>query len=150
MSEPDPTRDRAPDHAAFMASFADAWARPDADRFVELLAPDVRLLQPLTPVVVGRTAAHEEFVRLLRWLPDIHGIIDTRSSSQDTVLVAWRLCFSLGRSPRQLPLVDRIVLREGLIAERQAYFDSASLALAILARPRAWLPFLRYRAEGRR
>ena len=50
--------------------FAEAWAAPQVDRFVALLAEDVVLLQPVTPPVVGRAAARTEFTRLLRWLPD--------------------------------------------------------------------------------
>ena len=41
--------------------------------------------------------------------------------------------------------MDRIVHRDGLIAEREAYFDSLRFLLATLGRPSAWLGYLRYR-----
>ena len=50
-----------------------AWAAPAVDRFVALLHPDVRLLQPVTKPMVGREAARREFARLLRFLPDMRG-----------------------------------------------------------------------------
>ena len=125
--------------------FAEAWAAPQVDRFVALLAEDVVLLQPVTPPVVGRAAARTEFTRLLRWLPDLCGTIDAWSATGSTVLIAWRLRFTLGSAPFELRIVDRLEVRDGLIAEREAYFDSLRFLLATLARPRAWASYLRYR-----
>lgn len=125
--------------------FAEAWASPQVDRFVALLAADVVLLQPVTPRVVGRDAAHREFSRLLRWLPDLRGTVDSWSASGSTVLIAWRLRFTLGAAPYELRIVDRLEVRDGLIAEREAYFDSLHFFLTTLARPRAWAGYLRYR-----
>ena len=127
------------------AAFTEAWAHPNVDRFVALLAEDVRLLQPVTPVVVGLPAARREFAQLLKWLPDLHGIVDTWSASGDTLLIAWRLRFTLGRGPYELRIVDRIVFRDGKIAEREAYFDSLLFLLTTLSRPSAWPGYLRYR-----
>ena len=125
--------------------FAEAWAQPRLERFLALLAPDVLLLQPVTPPVRGHAAARAEFARLLAWLPDLVGTVDRWAAQGDTVLVAWRLRFTLGRRPFELRLVDRIVHRDGLIAEREAYFDSLRFLLATLRRPSAWGGYLRYR-----
>jgi hypothetical protein len=126
--------------SAFVERFAAAWAHPQVERFVAMLAPDVLLLQPVTPPVRGR-----EFARLLRWLPDLHGIVDQWGVDGDTTLVAWRLRFTLGRAPFELRLVDRLVVRDDLIVEREAYFDSLRFLLATLGRPSAWPGYLRYR-----
>jgi len=125
--------------------FMEAWAQPAVERFVSVLDPDVRLLQPVTPEVNGREAAGREFGRLLRWLPDLHGEVDEWSAKGDTVFIGWRLKFTLGRGPFEIRIVDRIVVRDGLIVEREAYFDSLRFFLATLARPTAWVPYLRYR-----
>jgi len=112
-----------------------------------LLHPQVRLLQPVTPPVLGREKAREEFARLLRWLPDLHGTVDSWAVGSDGhLLIAWRLAFTLGRSAYELRIVDRIVVADGLIREREAYFDSLGFLLATLLRPSAWLGYLRYRA----
>ena len=52
-------------------------------------------------------------------------------------------------SPRQRQLqariVDRIVVADGLIREREAYYDSLALMIALLRRPSAWAGYWRYR-----
>jgi ketosteroid isomerase-like protein len=131
--------------AGLVERFADAWARPAADRFLALLAPDVRLLQPVTPPVIGHEAARCEFGRLLRWLPDLRGTVHGWGGYGDTLLIDWRLHFTLGRAPYEMPIVDRLVVREGLIVEREAHFDSLRLMLTTVARPSAWLGYWRYR-----
>ncbi len=128
------------------ARFAEVWAEPQLDRFVALLHEDVCLRQPVTPTVHGRAAAREEFRRLLRWLPDLRGVVDSWSVGADgQLLIAWRLSFTLGRKPFELRIVDRIVVHQRLIIEREAYFDSLGFLLATLRRPRAWLGYLQYR-----
>lgn len=131
--------------AALAREFADAWAHPAVERFVALLDENVLLLQPVTPPIVGRAAARREFARLLAWLPDLRGVVDAWSATGDTLLVAWRLHFTLGRRPYELRIVDRIVFRAGRIVEREAYFDSLRFLLTTLSRPSAWPGYLRYR-----
>jgi len=121
------------------------WASPRLERFVELLHPDVRLLQPVTKPIVGREAARAEFARLLAWLPDLRGTVDRTAAHDDTLLIAWRLRFTLGSSPYELRIVDRIVVAQGLIREREAYYDSLALMFALLRCPRAWPGYWRYR-----
>jgi ketosteroid isomerase-like protein len=130
---------------AVVQEFTRAWAEPSVDRFVALLHPEVRLLQPVTPPIVGRAAAREEFSRLLAWLPDLRGTVDESAVDDDLALIAWRLAFALGGRPFELRIVDRIVVAEGLIREREAYYDSLGLMLELLRRPRAWPGYWRYR-----
>lgn len=127
--------------------FAAAWADPQLDRFIELLHPDVRLLQPVTRPIVGRQAARQEFARLLAWLPDLRGAVDRTAMHEDTVLIAWRLRFTLGNGPYELRIVDRIVVADALIREREAYYDSLGLMIELLRRPSAWLGYWRYRGH---
>jgi ketosteroid isomerase-like protein len=141
--EPDSRRQRELQIVA--EQFADAWANPRLERFVELLHPDVRLLQPVTQPIVGREAARQEFARLLAWLPDLRGTVDRSAIHGDTLLIAWRLRFTLGARPYELRIVDRIVVADGVIREREAYYDSLGLMIALLARPSAWIGYWRYR-----
>src|SRR5262245_32662014 len=76
--------------------FTRAWATPQLERFIELLHPDVRLLQPVTRPIIGRAAARAEFARLLRWLPDMRGTVDESAIHGNVALIAWRLAFGLG------------------------------------------------------
>ena len=125
--------------------FARAWASPRLEGFVDLLHPDVRLLQPVTPPILGREAARREFARLLRWLPDLRGTVDESATDGPVALIAWRLAFCLGGHPFELRIVDRIVVAENLIREREAYYDSLGFMIALLRRPRAWPGYWRYR-----
>jgi ketosteroid isomerase-like protein len=125
--------------------FADAWAHPDVDRFVALLHPDVVLLQPVTPPIRGRAAARSEFGRLLAFLPDMCGTMESTAVRGDTALIAWRLAFSLGGRPFELRIVDRLVVADGLIREREAYYDSLRFMIELVRRPGAWPRYWRYR-----
>jgi ketosteroid isomerase-like protein len=125
--------------------FTHAWAHPEVDRFVQLLHPQVRLLQPVTKPILGRDAARREFTRLLEWLPDLRGTVDHAAADRDVALIAWRLRFALGGRPVELRIVDRIVVADGLIREREAYYDSLGLMILLLGRPRSWPGYWRYR-----
>ena len=133
------------DVAAVVAGFTRAWAHPDLDRFMALLHPDVVLLQPVTKPIHGKAAARAEFAKLMRWLTDLRGTVDHSAADGNVALVSWRLGFTLGRRPYELRIVDRLVVADGLIREREAYYDSLGLMLALLGRPSAWLGYWRYR-----
>jgi ketosteroid isomerase-like protein len=134
------------DVEAVIAGFTAAWAHPELERFMALLHPDVRLLQPVTKPILGRDAARAEFAKLLAWLPDLRGTVDHAAVAGDVALIAWRLVFGLGGRPYELRIVDRIVVADRLIREREAYYDSLRLMLTLLSRPRAWSGYWRYLA----
>ena len=138
------TTERA-DVAAVIEGFTHAWAHPDLNRFMALLHPDVVLLQPVTKPIHGKAAARAEFAKLMGWLTDLRGTVDRTASTGEVALIAWRLAFTLGRRPYELRIVDRLVVADGLIREREAYYDSLGLMLALLARPSSWLGYWRYR-----
>lgn len=133
------------DVEAVVEGFTAAWAHPDLERFMALLHPDVLLLQPVTKPIRGKEAARVEFGRLLHWLPDLRGTVDRHAIDGEVALVAWRLVFGLGGRPYELRIVDRLVVAEGLIREREAYYDSLALMLALLGRPSSWPGYWRYR-----
>ncbi len=135
----------AADVQAVIAGFTQAWANPDLDRFMALLHPEVVLLQPVTKPIQGRDAARAEFAKLLDWLPDLCGTVDHASVDRDGALIAWRLVFGLGHKPYELRIVDRSVVADRLIREREAYYDSLGLMITLLGRPGAWPGYRRYR-----
>ena len=67
------------------------------------------------------------------------------TTTGNVALIAWRLSFTLGGKPYELRIVDRLVGVDGLIREREAYYDSLGLMIALLGRPRGWLGYWRYR-----
>jgi ketosteroid isomerase-like protein len=130
---------------AVIEGFTAAWAHPDLERFMALLHPQVVLLQPVTKPIHGKDAARAEFARLLQWLPDMRGIVDRHAVDGDVALIVWRLVFGLGGRPYELRIVDRLVVADRLIREREAYYDSLGLMLALLGRPTSWAGYWRYR-----
>ena len=124
--------------------FTEVWAKPTADALAELCTDDVRLVQPARPRLVGREAARRDFAKLLQWQPDLHAIVDDWAQ-RERLFIAFRLCFRLGGRSWELPTIDRILVRDGLIAERIASFDALAFAFAVLRRPSEWPGFLRYR-----
>lgn len=137
--------DRSASIAELAHKFAAAWHQPDPARFSTLLHEHCLLLQPATKPVRGRDAARREFERLVKWLPDIKGHIDLTLSEGNVLCVIWRLTFTLGRKPFELRIVDRIVMEDGLIKEREAYYDSLRFMTALLRRPSSWPGYWRYR-----
>lgn len=122
----------------FVRRFAEAWAQPSPDRFEALFQPDVRLAQPLGRPAVGVRAASASLARLFALMPDARGEVLGWRGEGDTVFIELRLAGTFGGKPLRWDLVDRITLRDGLIAERVAYFDPLPLIAAIARRPRGW------------
>jgi hypothetical protein len=93
-------------------------------------------LIPRDPASLERLAhAHSRPQALAAFATLLHA---QRAQRCDLALIAWRLSFTLGRAPYELRIVDRLVVADGLIREREAYYDSLALMFELLRRPRAW------------
>ena len=144
--------------AEFVERFAEWWSDPDPDRLGELLADDVRLVQPLAPDTFNLADGTEAFRRLFRFLPDLRGEVHDSSVDGNLVFIHFTLSATYGGRQISWDAVDRFVLREdGLATERVSFFDSQPLGLQMLSRPRGWAqlvrsgfrPQLRARSPGR-
>lgn len=138
---------------AWVAEFIEGWRAPTgpdafADHFSRLLHPEIRLVQPQMPTVTGREPFRERFVRpLFTLIPDLRGTVERWAVSEDTAFIELTLSGTLGGRPISWRVCDRISLRDGKAIERESYLDPTPVLLAVLTRPRAWLPFLRARAK---
>ena len=133
------------DVATFVEGFDAAW-RAGAEGlrgFEALITPDVLLTQPLLPTARGPAAFRAQFDTLFAAIPDLRGEVLGWGASADGVLIDLRLRGTLGGRPVELITCDRIVLRDGLMAERHARMDPLPLVRAALASPAAALPLLR-------
>jgi ketosteroid isomerase-like protein len=126
------------DAAGFVERFEREWGRSDADALAALLTEDVVLMQPMMPRTVGREASRRAFARLFRLIPDLHVEVRDWAARADVVLIEFTLSGSFGGRELSWPAVDRIRLRDGLVAERISYFDALPLAIEMLKRPRGW------------
>lgn len=139
---------------AWIAAFTEAWRAPESgDAFAEQiepwLDPRVRLIQPLAPATVGRAAFRERFVRpLFGLIPDLRGEVERSAVGEECAYVELTLRGTLGGGPIALRVSDRMTLREGLVIERETYFDPLPLLGAIVTRPRAWTALARLPFRG--
>ncbi len=132
----------------FAEQFAAGWAAGGpTDRFVghfaPLCTPDVLLVQPLSPPLRGVGGLSRLAGSLFGAMPDLRGETLRWGETEDGVMIELRLHGTLAGRPLEWVTVDRVVLRDGLMAERRAYFDPTSLLPAMLSRPRAALRLLR-------
>ncbi|HEX5984202.1 MAG TPA: nuclear transport factor 2 family protein [Solirubrobacterales bacterium] len=134
--------------ADFAERFAAYWQAPSVDGLDEILAPDVRLVAPMTPATHGLADGKKVMGALLQALPDITGVVHRWGETDDGLLIEFTLSATAGGKPLSWDAVDRFVLREdGLATERFNYFDSAVLVRTALLRLRTWPTFLRLRAR---
>ena len=138
---------------AWVAAFAEGWQAPTsadafADHFQPWFDPHIRLIQPQLPTLVGHHAFRERFARpLFALIPDLHGQVERFAVGHDCAYVELTLRGTLGGRPVAWRACDRTTLRDGIVVERESYFDPTPLLRAILTRPRAWPVLARTRTR---
>jgi len=136
------------DAARFVQAFAEGWAGRH-ERLLDLLHPDVRLIQPMMPPISGRDDARTKFLEpLLRLLPDMRIEVTRWSAAGDLLFIEWIATATLAGQPLRWTGVDRFVLAQGQAVERVAYFDAVPLIAAIVRHPSTWLSFVRSRVRA--
>ena len=129
--------------AEFVEWFAAGWAigARDPERFFAhigaRLTPDALMTQPMAAPLRGDAGMRRLFRPIFAAIPDLHGDVERWGATSDGVLIELRLSGTVGRRPVSWVTVDRIVLRDGRIAERAANFDPLPLAWALARSPRA-------------
>jgi SnoaL-like domain len=90
---------------AWVAALAEGWLAPTsadafADHFQPWLDPQVRLIQPQLPTLVGHRAFRERFARpLFALIPDLHGQVERSAVGADCAYVELTLRGTLGGRP---------------------------------------------------
>ena len=132
--------------ADFVRRFAEFWSAPAPDRLPMLLAEEVRLAAPMTPVTNSLAEGERAFSAIFGLIPDLTAEIHCWGATDSGVLIDFTLSGHAGGAPISWRAVDRIEIGEdGLATERISYFDSLPLVLAVARRPRAWPAFVRSR-----
>lgn len=134
--------------AAFAEQFAAGWRTGGPiERFVAhfapLCQPDALFLQPLGPAVRGEEGLRQLFGALFEAMPDLRGEVLRWGPTDDGLIIELTLRGTLGGRPIAWTVVDRVVLRDGLLAERQTYFDPTPLLPTMLRSPREALSLMR-------
>ena len=142
--------------AEWVSEFAAGWRAPtDADSFCdhfdELIAEDVRLVQPQLPEITGKRAFREEFARpLFDLLHDVRGTVGSWASraegDAEVVFIELEIRGRLaGGREVTLNTTDKLTLRNGVAVERIANLDPLGLLGGVLLSPRSWPTFIRAR-----
>jgi ketosteroid isomerase-like protein len=121
------------------------------ERWKDLLDPDIRLVQPQVPTLVGYEAFARQFVEpLFALMPDARGEVIGWAATGDTAYVEIEITGTIGRRTVTLRSCDRLTVRGGRIVERVAYVDPGPLLGAVALTPRAWPNFIRMQIDQRR
>jgi ketosteroid isomerase-like protein len=122
----------------FAQRFADAWRNPTMDKFEVMFSDAIVLRQPMMGTLRGKQACRASFEQLFALVPDLHADVHRVGHGKCEVFIEFTLSGTYGGKPISWDAVDRMTFTNGLIAERVSYFDSAPLAVKLVARPRGW------------
>ena len=149
----DPAKAPARSAEQWVEDFTRGWRDPGspqafASHFREMLAEDVRLIQPQLPALVGRRAFEDEFVQpLFALMPDVRGEVERWGAHGEELFIEMTLHGTLGGRRLSWRVCDRVTLRGGVAVERESYFDSLPLLVAVVRTPRSWPRYLRVQAR---
>lgn len=131
----------------FVRFFGEGWAKPKPggflDHFLARVHPDARFDQPTIPAARGPGEFELRFRELFSLFPGYLVTVDDWAARGDVVFIRVTHLPSGPGGPSWRG-VDRIVLEDGRIRERIAYFDSAETLPEALRTPRAWPQLLRW------
>jgi ketosteroid isomerase-like protein len=146
----------ATDLEAVVVAFDAKWraggpAAAFVERWKDLLDPEIRLVQPQVPTLVGYEAFARGFVEpLFALIPDARGEVLGWATGGETAYVEVEITGTIGRRKVTLRSCDRLTVRGGRIIERVAYVDLGPLLAAVALTPRAWPTFIRMQINQRR
>ena len=138
---------------AWVRGFEAGWRDPRspadfAAHFLPMLDPQIRLVQPQMPTLVGHDEFRNRFVEpLFALIPDLHGRVRGWAADGDLIFIDLVLEGTVGGKPFQMESVDRITLRDGVAIERVAFMDPSPLLSAVVTRPRSWPRFAAVQAR---
>jgi ketosteroid isomerase-like protein len=126
----------------FVRRFDATWASPSPDALNELVHADIEFIQPMEAPVHGHREAAAFWRRLLTLIPDLRGEVISWGFRGKDVYLEFRMFGTLGGKPVEWVVLDRIVLEDGRVRQRIAYFNPLPLVLAVITRPRSWPAYL--------
>jgi hypothetical protein len=128
--------------ASFVEVFAQGWALPKPEPFLDyfrpFVHPDARFNQPVFPAAHGVAGFERLFRQVFAQFPDLVAVAQSAAVADDIVYIESVCTGTLGRSPISFEACDRFVIRDGLLFERRSYSDPLPVLLATLRRPASW------------
>jgi hypothetical protein len=126
----------SPSEHPFIQSFREVWTNPTLDDLMAPLCDDVTLIQPLAPPLHGKNAARKAFRKILTRFPGMQGDVHGGLGSDNLVFIDWTMIVPIGRGEQRISVIDKVILEDGLVRERIAYFDPSPLFGPIARSPK--------------
>jgi ketosteroid isomerase-like protein len=105
--------------------FRHFWAKPDAALVPAVLTDDVVGYWPGRAEPASGVAEYTNVIaELISLLPDLRLEVAEHAANGDVVFVRWIMRATGKHGPMQITGIDRIRLRDGLVAENLIRFDS--------------------------
>lgn len=120
----------------FIQEFREIWNNPTLDDLMAPLREDVTLIQPLSEPLHGKDAARKAFRKILVQFPGLQGDVHGGLGAGDLIFIDWTMIVPIGRGEQRLPVTDKVILEDGLVKERTAYFDPSPLFGPIARSPK--------------
>jgi hypothetical protein len=125
-----------PNPARFTAqNFAQFWSNPDATLVRHAVTPDVVGQWPGTSeAAVGTSAYADRIAKMLALIPDLRLEVLEHATNGDVLFIRWLARGTGANGSFQMSGMDRIRLRDGLVAENVIVFDTALFEQLVGAR----------------
>jgi hypothetical protein len=118
--------------------FAKFWATPDATLVGPMLTPDIKGYWPWTDVPVQGVADYvDRLAKVIAYVPEIRLTVGEHATNGNATFIRWIMHGRGVAGPFELSGIDRLILRDGLVAENVIRFDSGQLR-ALVGRPPYW------------
>ncbi len=104
-------------------SFAAFWDRPDLSLVARALAPDVVGYWPGSEPLRGIEAYTRRIADLIALVPDFRLDVAEHAANGDCVFIRWIAHGTFDGAPCELSGVDRVRVRDGLVAENRIFCD---------------------------
>jgi limonene-1,2-epoxide hydrolase len=143
-------RDISP--AELPAAFAEGWALPKPDAFLEFFMPliheDAVFTQPLLAQARGHAEIDAMFRRLFGLMPEFVAVPRRSAVDREVVFIESHCLAAVSRARVRFQVCDRFVVSGGRISERWTFFDPGPMVRVIAPRPWLWPGALRVRRGG--
>ncbi len=118
----------------WVAAFAERWAEGVGalDRFLDIMAPDIRLTAPGLKPTVGREAGTAAFARVFAALPDLTAKVRHWAARDERLFIEMTFEATIANRRVRWNNIDAFRFENGFAKERVAYFDNAVVRRAFL------------------
>jgi hypothetical protein len=140
--------------AEFPALFAEGWALPKPEAFLDYFLPkidaDATFRQPMFPDAHGPAQIERMFRQLFGLFPDLTGTVCRSAVAGDVVFIESGFTAALGRKIVRFDVCDRFTIRDGKVADRRpSRTRSPSCSPSLAARQAGRVPSGHGLADGR-